>query len=43
MLVLWHSWGAVLSLVGYNECGGLFRYLSDHSYEGLIVGQSRCG
>ena len=31
MLVLWHSWGADLSLVGYNGFGGLFRYLSDHS------------
>ena len=33
MLVLSHSWGAVLSLVGYQELGGLLssRYLSDHS------------
>ena len=23
--------GAVISLVGYKEFGGLFRYLSDHS------------
>ena len=32
MLVLSDSWGAVLSLVGYQELGGLLsRYLSDHS------------